>query len=216
VGGLDLDAAILDHLGVRLAPDDPRRWQLYQEVRAAKEQLSRSSTAVVRVPGSETDALVMREEFETLARPWLERTVALTAATLFRTGLCRDQVAAVLLVGGSSRIPLVATLLHQQLGIAPTVLDQPELVVAEGSLRTVAAVMPMATVVPVPPPAPVSPAPPPALAPAAAASLPPPATRRRSGGDLGPVICRITVNGKVIAQVTECGCNPAPECSGIP
>ena len=48
-------------------------------------------------------------------------------------------MAAVVLVGGSSRIPLVGTLLHQRLGIAPTILDQPELVVAEGSLRAVPA-----------------------------------------------------------------------------
>ena len=150
VGGLDLDAAIVDHIRARLGASDPARWQrlvdpatpdgrrgqwlLLDEARAAKEQLSRTSLAAVRVPGFETDVHVTREEFETLARPWVERTVSLTAATLFRTGLRRDQVAAVLLVGGSSRIPLVATMLHQRLGIAPTVLDQPELVVAEGSL----------------------------------------------------------------------------------
>jgi actin-like ATPase involved in cell morphogenesis len=150
VGGLDLDAAIVEHIRARLGATDPARWQrlidsgtadgrrgqwlLLDEARAAKEQLSRTSLAAVRVPGFETDAHVTREEFETLARPWVERTVSLTAATLFRTGLRRDQVAAVLLVGGSSRIPLVATMLHQRLGIAPTVLDQPELVVAEGSL----------------------------------------------------------------------------------
>ena len=155
VGGLDLDAAIVDHIRTRLAPADPVRWQqlvdatttdgrrgqwqLLDEARAAKEQLSRTSLAAVRVPGFETDVHVTREEFEAMARPWLERTVALTAATLFGTELRRDQVAAVLLVGGSTRIPLVATMLHQRLGIAPTVLDQPELVVAEDSLASVPA-----------------------------------------------------------------------------
>jgi actin-like ATPase involved in cell morphogenesis len=155
VGGVDLDASIVEHIRTRVAPTDPVRWQrlvdattadgrrgqwlLLDEARAAKEQLSRTSLASVRVPGFETDVHVTREEFETMARPWLERTVALTAATLFRTELRRDQVAAVLLVGGSTRIPLVATMLHQRLGIAPTVLDQPELVVAEGSLASVPA-----------------------------------------------------------------------------
>jgi hypothetical protein len=88
----------------------------------------------VHVPLFDADVHVTREEFEHLARPWLERTVALTAATLFRTGLSREQLAGVVLVGGSSRIPMVATLLHQRLGVPPTVLDQPELVVAQGSL----------------------------------------------------------------------------------
>src|SRR5207247_1810164 len=38
------------------------------------------------------------------------------------------------LVGGASRIPLVATLLHRALGEPPLAIEQPELVVAEGSL----------------------------------------------------------------------------------
>lgn len=217
VGGLDLDAAIVDHIRTRLGATDPARWQrlvdpatadgrrsqwlLLDEARAAKEQLSRTSLAAVRVPGFEADAHVTREEFETLARPWVERTVALTAATLFRTGLRRDQVAAVLLVGGSSRIPLVATMLHQRLGIAPTVLDQPELVVAEGSLAPLTGTPPApqptsgppyvsAAAVPPPlPPAPASAPPHPAgmphpagiLWPTPAPVLAPPAPVRRSG-----------------------------------
>ena len=40
----------------------------------------------------------------------------------------------VFLVGGASRIPLVATLLHRALGEPPLAIEQPELVVAEGSL----------------------------------------------------------------------------------
>jgi hypothetical protein len=200
VGGLDLDAAIIEQVRVRLGATDPVRWQrlasptdpgalqqywqLREEVRAAKEQLSRTSAATIRVPLFDTDARLTREEFEALARPWLERTVAVTASTLFRTGLRRDQVAAVLLVGGSSRIPLAATLLHQQLGVAPTVLDQPELVVAEGSLSGLRG--PAAA----PAPAPVSgspmpsPIPGPPLVPAASypgGSLVAPLPRRRTG-----------------------------------
>jgi actin-like ATPase involved in cell morphogenesis len=183
VGGLDLDAAIVEQIRTRLGATDPVRWQqlvdagtadgrrglwlLLDEARAAKEQLSRTSLAAVRVPGFEADAHVTREEFEALARPWLERTVALTAATLFRTGMRRDQVAAVLLVGGSSRIPLVATMLHQRLGIAPTVLDQPELVVAEGSLAQAP------TPVSGPPPLPVSGLPPASAPPPLPVSAPP-------------------------------------------
>ncbi|GAA2366041.1 hypothetical protein [Dactylosporangium salmoneum] len=50
------------------------------------------------------------------------------------TGVGTAAVAGLYLVGGSSRIPLVATMLHETLGIAPVVAEQPELVVAEGSL----------------------------------------------------------------------------------
>ena len=41
------------------------------------------------------------------------------------------------LVGGSSRIPLVARLVHERVGVMPTTLDQPETVVARGALRFV-------------------------------------------------------------------------------
>src|SRR5256885_4723605 len=89
VGGDVLDAAIIEHIRARLAPSDPVRWQqlvdpatddgqrgrwaLRDEAQFAKEQLSRTSAAVLRVPGFETDVHLTREEFEALARPWLER-----------------------------------------------------------------------------------------------------------------------------------------------
>jgi hypothetical protein len=159
VGGLDLDAALVGQLRHGVGGADPDRWRrlvepgdneaarrrsmtFWQDVRAAKEQLSRSSSALVHVPLFETDAVVTREEFERAARPYLERTVDLTAATLQRAGGRPDQVAGVFLVGGSSRIPLVGTLLHRRLLVAPTVIEQPELVVALGSLAGADAAQP--------------------------------------------------------------------------
>ncbi|MEV4517688.1 Hsp70 family protein, partial [Dactylosporangium sp. NPDC049525] len=151
VGGVDLDAAVVEWVGRPLAGRDPARWsrlihspdsedrrrrqQLYDEARVAKEQLSRQATATVRVPLFDVDVQVTREEFERLARPLLDQAVALTATTLLRAGLRLDQVAGLFLVGGSSRIPLAGTLLHQRLGVAPTLIEQPELVVAYGSLH---------------------------------------------------------------------------------
>ncbi|WP_327000036.1 Hsp70 family protein [Dactylosporangium sp. NBC_01737] len=154
VGGADLDAAVVEWIGRPLAGRDPARWsrlihspqiedrrhrqQLYDEARVAKEQLSRQATATVRVPLFDVDVQITREEFERLARPLLEQTVALTATTLLRAGLRSDQIAGLFLVGGSSRIPLAGTLLHQRLGVAPTLIEQPELVVAYGSLHAAA------------------------------------------------------------------------------
>src|SRR5689334_11558598 len=56
--------------------------------------------------------------------------------------LAEGRIAGVFLVGGSSRIPLVATLLHRALGEAPVAIEQPELVVAEGSLLAGSAAVP--------------------------------------------------------------------------
>jgi hypothetical protein len=118
---------------------------LWDDAREAKEQLSRNPTAEVHIPIYDMDVHITREEFERQARPWLERTVALTATTLWRSGVTRDRLAGLFLVGGSSRIPLVATMLHQRLNVAPTVIEQPELVVAQGSLYAVVDNVPAAT-----------------------------------------------------------------------
>ncbi|HZE38696.1 MAG TPA: hypothetical protein VE172_07765 [Stackebrandtia sp.] len=70
-----------------------------------------------------------------------------TDAMLWRAVLASTDLRGLFLVGGASRVPLVATLLHRRLGVAPTVLDQPEIVVAEEALAAAA-----------PPPAMVPPA----------------------------------------------------------
>jgi hypothetical protein len=150
VGGVDLDAALLRHVARTHHDADPEAWQrlaepqtpadrrhrrhLVEDVRAAKEMLSRASTATVPVPLLELEARVSRDEFNDLARPYLTRTVGTTAEAIAAAGLSPDRVAAVLLVGGSSRIPLVAELLRDGVG-QPSTMDQPETVVAEGSLR---------------------------------------------------------------------------------
>jgi hypothetical protein len=150
VGGIDLDGAIVAHLAATVGAREPELWRrlthpesevdrrrhrmLWDDVRLAKEQLSRTSSAALHVPHFDVDVHLTREEFERIARPYLERTVDLTAGLLQRAGIRADRLAGVFPVGGSSRIPLAATLLHHRLGIAPTPIEQPELVVALGSL----------------------------------------------------------------------------------
>ncbi|MFB9321214.1 Hsp70 family protein [Cryptosporangium minutisporangium] len=184
VGGLDLDAAIVEHLRVTLGVWSPDQWarlvhatddaarrrnrMLWEDVRAAKEQLSRSSSASLLVPVLDVDVHLTRDEFERLARPYLERTADVAAGALQRAGIRADQLAGVFLVGGSSRIPLVGTLLHHRIGVAPTVIEQPELVVALGSSH-----LPERAPEPrsaPPPPGPTFPGPPPFGSPVAAPS----------------------------------------------
>ncbi|MET8147491.1 Hsp70 family protein [Actinoplanes sp. NPDC049668] len=150
LGGLDLDAALVAHLGATLEKDEPAAWaaltepvtlaqwrarrQFWEDVRGAKEMLSRTALAPVPVPGVEQAVRLTREEFETAAGPLLRRGVAEAGSVLRAAGLNPADLAGLFLVGGSSRVPLVARLLHSELGIAPTVLEQPELPVAEGAI----------------------------------------------------------------------------------
>jgi hypothetical protein len=160
-GGLDIDAALLEHLGTVYSDRDPDRWRrlthpgsgedrraarsLREDVRTAKEILSRASATLVHVPLFDDEAPLGREQLERLARPVLARTIDATLAVVREAGVAPGALNGVFLVGGSTRIPLVATLLHGALGVAPTVLERPELAVAEGSLYA-----PDSAVLPVP------------------------------------------------------------------
>ncbi|MFG1924834.1 Hsp70 family protein [Cryptosporangium sp. NPDC048952] len=151
VGGVDFDHAVIEHLGhvysrangdfwQRLqqpldATDRRNRRMLWEDVRGAKEMLSRTTSADIHLPAMEIDAHLTRDELEHLIRPYLERTVNCLTTTITEAHLNPRELVGIFLVGGSSRIPLAAHLIHSQLQVAPTALEQPETVVAEGSLR---------------------------------------------------------------------------------
>lgn len=145
-GGVDLDAVLVRLIGRGVEPaewsrvlspttDDERRWArtLWDDARAAKESLSRQPNSSVFLHTTGRDLQVGREAFWEAAREYLGPTAELTRTVVTRVGA--EEVAGLFLVGGSTRMPLVATILHQATGIAPTVLEQPELVVAEGALQ---------------------------------------------------------------------------------
>ncbi|MEU7901830.1 Hsp70 family protein [Actinoplanes sp. NPDC049118] len=157
IGGLDVDAAIVEHIGKQVAERDAAVWQrlsepetledrrakqqLWDDVRIVKERLSRIQSADVVVPLLDLELHVTRDELEELARPLLDQTVRVTRDLLNWADLPDGRLAGVFLVGGASRIPLVATLLHRELGEAPVAIEQPELVVAEGSILADAALL---------------------------------------------------------------------------
>ncbi|MGB3442795.1 MAG: Hsp70 family protein [Actinophytocola sp.] len=149
LGGLDVDQALLEHVGRQVSVRDPGRWQsllrpmstgdrraqraLREDVKAAKESLSRHPQTEVPLPEPFEDVLVTRVELEALIRPGMLRSVELLAGTIRSTGMSPDRLVGIYLVGGSSRIPLIATLIAEQLRVVPTSLDQPETAVALGA-----------------------------------------------------------------------------------
>jgi hypothetical protein len=144
VGGDDIDAAVvaavtasasgLDRLDNPTSPGDLRlRRQLWDDARTVKEMLSRITSSTIFIPLLEVEHVVTRDDLDRLALPMVSRAIDLTRDVVARAGLTAPPDA-VFLVGGASRMPLVAARLHQALGTPPTVVDQPELVVAAGSL----------------------------------------------------------------------------------
>ncbi|MEV6489297.1 Hsp70 family protein, partial [Actinoplanes sp. NPDC051633] len=119
LGGLDVDASLVDHLGKALAGGEPEAWgvlgdprtlaqwrarrQFWEDVRGAKEMLSRSALAPVPVPGVEHAVHLTRDELEASAGPLIRRGVAEAAAVIKAAGLTPSELAGLFLVGGSSR-----------------------------------------------------------------------------------------------------------------
>lgn len=153
LGGIDLDELILDQVHAAVDAASPEAWRrlsapgsvhdrraaqaLREDARLAKETLSRHASAELPIPLTDQDVLVGREEFDRLATPLLGRTTRATTDAVRAAGLTIREVAGIFLVGGASRVPLAATLLHRATGLPPTTLEQPETVVAQGALLAV-------------------------------------------------------------------------------
>ncbi len=135
LGGVDFDEAVFQHVVGALGPamedldlDSPEGrtalTRLRRDCVEAKEALSVDVDTMIPVtlPGRSTSVRLTRAELETLIAPALEQTVEATGRALRAAGTTTDQLKAIVLVGGSSRIPLVSHLLQSRFS-TPTALD---------------------------------------------------------------------------------------------
>jgi actin-like ATPase involved in cell morphogenesis len=147
LGGVDFDEVVFEHvlqglpeLFDGLDDSDPAVLSAVAAVRRecteAKEALS-SDTEVsipVMTPGGQGSVRLHRSEFETMIRPRVEETVEALRRAVGSAGLAPAQLSAVLLVGGSSRIPLVGQLVSEQLGRPVAVDADPKNAIAMGAV----------------------------------------------------------------------------------
>jgi len=214
LGGVDFDEAVFTHVDraldgavSRLDPADPRATsaaiRLRRECVTAKETLSADTetTIAVLLPGLQTEVRLTRGEFEKMIRPAIDATIASLRQALHSARIDPRQLHTVLLVGGSSRIPMVAHLVSAELGRPTSVDTHPKHAIALGAAAAGAetaraAAAAAAAVVPVsltPPPAgkagpagtsaPAPPAAPAASAAALAPTLAPAPALAASGGN---------------------------------
>jgi molecular chaperone DnaK (HSP70) len=145
LGGADWDERIALHLSRRFCAENPDAEDplddsagsqaLVLAAERAKHQLTDadSTDVVVAHDGARSVVRITRAELEEMTAPLLRRTLDLTRACLAeaaRRGVAR--VDRVLLVGGSSRMPVVAAALRDELGLEPRLHD-PDLSVARGA-----------------------------------------------------------------------------------
>lgn len=97
------------------------------------QALSRHPQTEVPIPEPFDDVLVTRGELEALVRPAMLRSVELMSRTLHSAGMRPNGLVGIYLVGGSSRLPLVGSMIAEKFGVVPASLDQPETAVALGA-----------------------------------------------------------------------------------
>ena len=146
LGGIDLDELVFEHVveGLPEAFDgldesDPAVLSAVAAVRRecteAKEALSADTEVSIPVltPVGQGSVRLHRSEFEAMIRPHVEDTVGALRRAIASAGVGADQLTAVLLVGGSSRIPLVAQMVSEELGRPVAVDADPKNAIAKGA-----------------------------------------------------------------------------------
>ncbi|MBW1962394.1 MAG: Hsp70 family protein [Deltaproteobacteria bacterium] len=150
LGGDDFDQLLVDRLlaefrdthGIDLnngfRPAVCRLWQAAEE---AKKTLSAAPFATIREEALvQTDGKqlhleseISRESFEELLQPLIESTLDSVSKAMNDAGTKSADLDAILLVGGSTRIPLISRLLEERTGISPHHEIHPDLCVALGA-----------------------------------------------------------------------------------
>ena len=150
LGGDDFDQKLVDHLvevfreehGVDLRDQNPGAYaRLWWAAEAAKKQLSDEPYARVReeslvqVDGRplHLDVEISRNEYEAMIRPLLDQTLDSASRALSDAGLIPGALDEILLVGGSTRTPLVVQLIEQLCHKTPRHDLHPDLCVALGA-----------------------------------------------------------------------------------
>ncbi|PAW63046.1 MAG: molecular chaperone DnaK [Verrucomicrobiia bacterium Tous-C2TDCM] len=141
LGGDDLDLALARFLAGELdlgVLSEPEEATLRIRAREAKEALSTEERVVVRLPffrgESSYEVEITRDRFEKLALPLIERTGPICRRAFAEAAeKGASAVEKLILVGGSTRIPLVRTKLKEWFGLEPDLSQHPDEAVALGA-----------------------------------------------------------------------------------
>ena len=137
LGGDDFDHAIAARFFAERerAPDSRQAKLALVTARLAKECLStqESWAGVLDVGGAESRHTLDRKSFETMIEPLVDRTVAICRGVLDDAGIEPSALNGLVLVGGSTRVPLVRRKVAQMIGKEPLSDINPDEVVAYGA-----------------------------------------------------------------------------------
>lgn len=146
LGGADIDRRLLDLVTEQLAEVlsadevddlmDDQAWlaDLVLDVEAAKKDLSKVTSRDISVRTSDGRATVTitRTDLDAACSDLYHTTTEIIERVLDASGIALGLIDEVIMVGGSSRIPVLAEQLAQMLGRVPRLVD-PDLAVAKGA-----------------------------------------------------------------------------------
>jgi len=143
LGGIDWDARLFNYICEKYAEEEGRtqdemdselRQRIRAEVETTKTSLSSlpHRTFTINYAGSTTRLKVEREKFEELTRDLTERSMDFVRQLLSEAGISESDIDVVLLVGGSTIMPMIKSAV-ESLFPGKVRVEQPNLAVAKGA-----------------------------------------------------------------------------------
>ena len=149
LGGDDFDEAIVQHIltefksttGIDLVKDSQAMSRLKEGAEKAKIELSSSASAQVNLPfitmrdgqPEHLDMNITRSTYEHLVDDLVERTMKPVDNAMKDAGVKKNEIDKVILVGGSTRMPIIVESIEKRLGIKPYQGINPDEAVAIGA-----------------------------------------------------------------------------------
>lgn len=143
LGGLDWSRRVVDHVAEQFHQkfgEDPREdpetlMTFTQECEQAKRDLSGKAQVPISVyyKGKSLTVALTRGDFERLTGDLMQRTRDTTELVMQQAGVSKGELDEVVLVGGSTYMPVVETMLREVTGVSPSREVTPEEAVAQGA-----------------------------------------------------------------------------------
>ncbi|WP_333606419.1 Fe-S protein assembly chaperone HscA [Arsukibacterium sp.] len=138
LGGDDFDQMLVSYIQAQHQQTElshSARRQYLQQARQLKEQLSSQESVSYQFSADQQQlsGSISRSQFEALIQPLVRKTLKACNQTLRDAGLSAEDIATVVMVGGSTRVPLVRQQVHALFGSELLTTIDPDKVVALGA-----------------------------------------------------------------------------------